>query len=55
MNDNSGTLGRVPGRGEEARRGISHEFASFWEILMGGSTRRSQGVPCDGGKRNSHR
>ena len=43
MNDNSGTLGRVPGRGGEAGRGIPHKFASFWEILMGGSARRSQG------------
>ena len=43
MNDNSGTLGQVPGREEEARRGISHKFASFWEILMGGSVQRSQG------------
>ena len=51
MNDNPGTPGWVPRRGEEARRGISHEFAFFWEILMGGSAWRSQGKAKNGGEK----
>ena len=51
MNDNPGIPGRIPGRGGEARRGISHAFASFWEILMGGSAWRSQRKAKDGGEK----
>ena len=51
MNDNPGIPGRIPGRGEEARRAISHEFASCWEILMGGSAWRSPGRAKDGGEK----
>ena len=51
MNDNPGIPGRIPGRGEEARRAISHEFASFWEILMGGSAwGEGKGYRVMGGK-----